>query len=418
VVDEGEQCDGDTRECVGEDGCPGSLACRPDCTWGECVTGGFGLLGPPLRVNEGLDFDRVGSVSLSRAASRYGVVYAGDERGPGPGSRPAAYLAVVDPLGTLDGDSVALLPEAAPIGEIDAAWSDELARYGLVMTPLTDVPRSVLVGFADPDGTLLADPVELSAMLEPSALSLAAQRGRWAAAWQCASGRVEIVGMDARGETAWRSVLADDTDVIAAFPGVLPWREGFGAWYHASDPTAGTSWIRFRALDGDGAAVHAPPRLFEDILARPPSEAAFTGEGWMWVASTQPYYDAPVMDLWLHGFDEPCSSGHGRQLESMRVLRASPGDVAVCWSGEQLAVVAAVPQAEVPGARRVMTFARFDAEGRRIGPLLPLSTAFDVTLPDVVWDGSAWAVAHVVVMGDAFADENVELVRVGCIPPD
>ncbi|MBW2264383.1 MAG: hypothetical protein JRG91_20655, partial [Deltaproteobacteria bacterium] len=44
IVEVGEECDtDDTSACTGDDACLGFRWCNEDCTWGDCMTGGFGI---------------------------------------------------------------------------------------------------------------------------------------------------------------------------------------------------------------------------------------------------------------------------------------------------------------------------------------------------------------------------------------
>ena len=416
IVEAGEECDTDlTGECTGDDHCTGFRWCNDDCTWTDCVTGGFGIRSGPTVLSEGVLLESVTTTSTSWTGSRYGVLYSGHRLDPWPAIETAHFTAVSIEA-RVEGEPYQVLPDLYPVGEVDGAHRSETETFGAAFLVLDEDAGSLLFNLLDPDGRPLIDPGVAGPT--PNALEV-----------RIASG-AESFGAVWRDMTANRinfGSLTPDLGIVASvpldefspmpfhrLPSIEPSETGFAALWHVDDPAAGESALRYARLTNDADLISGITTLYAELDPQPPSDLAVAYEKYGIVFTTQPYFDSPVMDLRI-AFIDPDGTASRGPFDAGKVLRHENDDARLDWSGTEFGVVLATPLADEPGAQRVLAFRRFLPEGLMIGTEFRISTPGDVFLPSLSWDGEAYGVSYAVAREDGV---DVEFVRVGCIPPD
>jgi hypothetical protein len=197
-------------------------------------------------------------------------------------------------------------------------------------------------------------------------------------------------------------------------PRIAAFETGFALLWQVDDPSVGESYLGFARLDNDSDLMGGIKALFADLEPTPPADIVDADPVFGVVFATQPYFDSPVLDLHLASVDaegvtvlEP--------VDAARVRRPENHDAALGWSGEEYAVVSAVPGAEEPDADRSLLVQRFGPDGSAYSTLAVPIPAGDVSKPSLAWDGEAYGVSYAVERGGAL---RVEFIRLGCIPPD
>lgn len=418
IVEAPEECDGNVGSCTGSSNCPGFRVCRSNCTFSECLDGGFGnLTWPTLLATADNALAETTRTSTSYTGSRFGVTWSGIRAG-GPGQWKAPF-ATVDLWGNIDVAPHDILPDVYGIGEAHAAWAPEMAQFGFAMIAMEDVTRGML-NFADPSGWVLVDPGVALASGPVSDVFLGSGPDGYGISWVAGSGTHQVWFGEYSHEMEPIQIhnLSGDSPILINWkPRVLTMDGQYTVLWHADD-VGGTnrSYLMMQQVPPGPPPLPDPVDLFTEMQVRPPFAAAVAGSEILVVFSVQPYFDAQVLDLYLARV-----SGSGDvtlpPVLVGTVRRAAYRDVDVAWSGSELGVIAATPPGEDPSPRN-LTFHRLDMYGEAISPPVQLSWSRDVTMPSTTWDGEAWGITYAITSEDDEGWLDVQFVRVGCIPPD
>jgi hypothetical protein len=417
IVESGEECDTDlTGACTGDDACPGFRWCNDDCTWGDCVTGGFGIRSGPTVLSEDVLLESVSTTSTTWTGSRYGVVYAASRLDPWPAMETAIFTAL-DTGSTIVVEPYQVLPDMFPVGEADVSHRTDTGTFGAAFLVLDEGTGSLLFNLLDEDGRPLIDP---------------------GVAWPTASAlEVRIVSGEESFGTVWRDMdtnrvvfgqLTPDMGIGASthldelspipfhrLPSIEANETGFAALWHVDDPAEGTSALRYARLSNDSDLISGITILFAEMDPQPPSDLAVTDGDYGLIFCTQPYFDSPVLDLNI-ALIGPTGTIDRGPFEAGTVLRHENLDARLEWAETEFGIVLATPLAEEPGAIRTLAFRRYLPEGTMIGTEFRISVDGDASVPSVTWDGEAYGVSYAVGREDG--DTDVEFIRLGCIPPD
>ena len=411
VVEAGEECDGGEGVCTGIDECEGFARCREDCTFGDCVSVGFGTLSGPVTLGGGLQ-----AVIRNRAVwtgARHGVFYTGTRAEPP--MTVDAWFAGVDGNGAVDVEPHEVFPLPENNGEIDACWRDD-SHFGIGAT-ISWGETPIILNITDEEGWLLIDPGVAVTWDESTDVAIAAGSGGYGIVWKDV-GRQRVVFAAATPDIGIVSpVMIDELSPypMHRLPHIVTFDTGFAIAWQVDGPSTGESYVSFARLDNDSDLIGGMKSLFADLRPQPPQDLVYSGDVFALVFATQPYFDSPVLDLHLATFDEegvevvaPADAG--------RVVRAESRDAGLAWTGSEYGVARASPRTEEPDAIRELAFRRFGPDGRQIGAELVVSFLdADVSKPSVDWDGLGYGVSFAV---DRAGILDVEFVRLGCIPPD
>jgi len=416
IVEAGEECDtDDTGACTGDDACLGFRWCNDDCTWGDCMTGGFGIRSGPTVLTEDFLLANVTTTSTTWTGSRYGVLYSTNRLDPWPAIK-TAHFTTVTITSTIEGEPHQVLPDMYSVSEVDAVHRPDTGTFGAAFLLFTEDAGALLFNILDPDGWPLIDP----GVAGPTASALEVQ---------IASGDVSF-GAVWRDMTTNRVVfgsLTPDMGIVAAvtldelspmpyhrLPSIAANETGFAALWHVDDPAAGVSALRYARLSNDSDLISGIATLFADLDPQPPSDLAATSGNYGIIFTTQPYFDSPILDLHLALFD-PEATMASPPSEAGRVKRHANLDARLVWSGTEFGIVMATPLTEDPDTERTLAFRRFSPEGLMIGTEFRVSITGDVSIPSLTWDGEAYGVSYAVERDDW---TEVEFIRLGCIPLD
>ncbi len=422
VVDPGEECDGDTSVCTGQDECPGLLVCRTDCTWAdECLSPGFGILAGPTIVSTGVSFTEVSRTSLAFTGERYGVFWSG-RRADVPGAPWVAWFTPVAPDASVDGESHSVMPDTFPISDIHAVWHGPQHNFGMAM--IQDPSGGLIVSEADEDGWLLVDPgigITDRGSGQPFISEGVASSRDYGLVWVSEDTR-RVLAADLRDDflVYWTMTLHESSvEWMHWLPSIIPSSDVYRVLWHVEEPEVGRSHLEFQQISSAGIPVADPVVLFDDIQVRPPSAIAQFGSGYAVIFATQPRPDAVVLEQHLAFLDpsgavlvDPVVAGSVRR-GALRDADLANGPSAPSECG----VLAATPTGNEDVAPRVLVFARFDAGGARIGE--PLQVTFDgdaSTISMVNVNGGGGYAASYAISHDGVTD--VGFVLLGCIPPD
>ncbi len=419
VVEAGEECDTDlTGACTGADACLGFRWCNDDCTWGDCVTGGFGIRSGPTVLSEDYTLDLVRSTSTSWSGSEYSVLYSAVRRFDPMPFRFVAQYTGLDTASVIVGEAHEVLPEMFPVGEVDAAYRADTGRFGAAFIILEeDETGPVLFNLLDGEGWPLIDPGVAGP--SPSALEIRIASGSesFGAVWRNMDTNRIIFGSLTPDIGIVASVPLDELSPMPyhRLPSIEANETGFAALWHVDDPAAGTSGLRYARLSNDSDLISGISTLFGELDPQPPSDLAVTDGDYGLIFTTQPYFDSPVLDLHFALIDPTATIKRG-PFEAGTILRHENLDARLAWAGTEFGVVLATPLADEPGAIRTLAFRRYLPEGLMIGAEFRISVSGDVSMPSLTWDGEAYGVSYAVGREDGYTD--VEFIRLGCIPPD
>lgn len=406
VVEPGEECDGDLGTCTGEDMCPGFRWCDEDCTWGECTTGGFGILAGPVVLTDELELEDITSTSTEWTGDVFGVSFAADA---------AAYFGRVSVEAERDGLPHQVMPGSFHVSAIETSYRDASDAYGTVMV-LDEPTNPLLINLLDPDGWPLIDPGVSTSSGEVLGLDIVAGAESFGAAWaDLHASRVFFASLTPDIGIIFPVMLDEISDFpFHRLPSLVENDAGFAILWHVDDPAGGNSALSFARLSNDSDLISGIHALFAEDEPQPPSALDRGGGGYGLVYATQPYFDAPVLDLHLAVVDEDGGLLAG-PVDAGRVLRHENHDADLAWSGTEHGVVLATPLAEEPGATRTLALWRVTPEGAVIGGEFRISVSGDVAMPAMAWDGEGYGVTYSVQREDR---ADVEFIRLGCIPPD
>jgi len=417
VVESGEECDTDlTGACTGTDACLGFRWCNDECTWGDCVTGGFGIRSGPTVLSEDILLESVTTTSTTWTGSRYGVVYAASRLDPWPAMETALFTAL-DTGSAIVVEPYQVLPDMYPLFESDVAYRTDTGTFGSAFLVRDGDAGWQLFNILDPEGRPLIDPGVAGPSSSALDVRIASGSESFGAVWR-----------DMDINRIFFGALTPDMDILASvpldefspmpfhrLPSIEPNETGFAALWHVDDPAAGTSALRYALLSNDSDLISGITTLFADDDPQPPSDLAVTDGDYAIIFCTQPYFDSPVLNLKLALID-PTGTLDGGPFEAGTILRWENSDARMAWAGSEFGVVLATPLAEEPGAIRTLAFRRYLPEGTMIGTEFRISVDGDASVPTVTWDGEAYGVSYAVGREDG--DTDVEFIRLGCIPPD
>ncbi len=418
VVEPPEQCDLGVGPCTGDSACPGFRMCRDDCTWGGCLDGGFGVLaGPVLLTGADAPLGEVTRANTTWTGSRYGIVYSGNS--PTTADPWAAMFAAVSPLAELSVPPHRVLPGMFSLGEVHAAYRAGDDRYGLVMVARGGAAHG-MVNLADPDGWVLIDPGIGLGANEPMDVFVVDDAAGYAASWAVRSGAGEIwvATYDPGLNEGMRARLTPvGSTVITSLPLLLADGSSLLALWHGDD-AGGTnrSFIELQGLEHGSPPTGPAVRLFEDMQAVPPFSADLAADR-IWIAfSVQPYFDAPVLDVYLaqvHASGSSISS----PVKIGLAWRGARHDVDLAWSGTEVGLAVASPIGEDPmDPQRVITFYRHGPDNTMLADPVTVYPGTDAYLPDVVWDGTGYGLTWAVTSESDPGVHDVMFARIGCLP--
>jgi len=413
IVEEGEECDGGDEPCDGLEG-PGVRRCLEDCTLGECVSGTFGIMAGPTLVNEDVRFEDITRVDLAWAGSRYGVFYSGRRSDPTPPTQTAYFTPV-----SVDAEVVApakqILPDLYLIEEVQAEWNPAARSYGILLVTAS-VDDNLLANVSDPDGDVLHDigilitseseASHARAVLGEDGYGFAWQMGPRAAAFARLSEDLVILDL----------ISVDSEDPSESYR--MPQLAADGREYHVLSRVDSPSGSRFElsvhSFDGGHhTTIHEP---FGESSPAGPADTVLFGTLDVVLFGEPLSPGAEVLDV-VHGeYDGEVGFDETWRIDGLGLRADAPYDVSVTGYLELDAAIASADAAD-PAADRRLVFMRLPLDGGifRISFHVPVDG--DVSMPSIVWDGEAFAIAYAVDRSDAEALVDVELVRLGCQMP-
>ena len=410
IVEEGEECDGGDEPCDGPE-CPGVRQCLDDCTLGECVSGTFGIMAGPALVNEDVGFEEVTRIDLVWAGSRYGVFYAGRRSDPLP-STQTAYFTPVSIHAEVAGPARQILPDLYLIEEVQAEWNPSERHYGILLVTAS-VDDNLIANIADVDGNVLHDigilitseseASHARAVLGVDGYGFAWQMGPRAAAFARLSEDLVILDL----------VSVDSEDPSESFR--TPQVATSGRDYHVLSRVVSPSGSRFElsvhSFDGGHrTTIHEP---FEGSSPGGPADMVLSGAHDVVLFGEPPSPGAAVLDV-VHGeYDGTVGFDETWTIDGFGLRADAPYDVSVTGDLELDAAIASADAAD-PASDRRLVFMRLPLDGGILSTTFHVPVDGDVSMPSIVWDGEAYAVAYAVDRGGAEADVDVEFVRVGC----
>ncbi len=413
IVDEGEECDVYDVPCDGPE-CPGVRECLDDCTLGECVSGTFGIMAGPTIVNEDVVFEEITRIDLVWAGSRYGVFYAGRRTDPAP-STQTAYFTPVSIHAEIDGPTNQILPDLYLIEEIQAEWNPTARNYGILLVTAS-VDDNLIANIADEDGNVLHDigilitseseASHARAILGEDGYGFAWQMGPRAAAFARLSEDLVILDL----------INVDSEDPSESYR--MPLLATSGRDYHVLSRVDSPSGSRFELsvhwFDSDHhTTIHEP---FEGSSPAGPADMVLAGTLDVVLFSEPPSPGAAVLDV-VHGeYDNEVGIDETWTIDDLGLRADGLHDVSVTGYFALDAAIASADAAD-PAADRRLVFMRLSLDGGIFSTTLHVPVDGDVSMPSIVWDGEAYAIAYSVDRGGGEADVDVELVRLGCQMP-
>jgi len=301
------------------------------------------------------------------------------------------------------------------VSEIDAAYRPEDSRYAIGMT-VSSTDAEVLFNLADPDGWVLIDPGVTGDLDESTGITIASASESLGALWRdVTTQRIRFAAITPDMSIVFPVTLDElSPEPMHRLPHIVAHEPGFAALWQVDDPAEGESFLEFVRLDNDADLIGGIVHLFYDLQAQPPSDLVLADGVFGVLFATQPYFDAPVLDLHLAVIDEE-GVVVVEPVDAGRVRRPENRDAAMAWSGGEFGIASALPLYEEPGTERVLAFRRFHADGTAIGtPFTVSSIVGDVSRLSVAWDGEGYGVTYAVAEGETL---DVQFIRLGCILP-
>jgi hypothetical protein len=420
ILEEGEECDSETRPC-NEQGCGGGFqSCESDCTWGECIEDRMTVLAGPIVVSEGLVVHNGSGKSPSEiflSDGRFKLFYratveSGDDCCD-------AYHSTVEGNGALSGPPFLFTPSLLPLGpegsmdNISAASIESMYPFAVLFELRQDPAHFNLV---DGEGLAVMDPgialwvAHNSYFLASSGdIIIAAFEYNYLGGISFLNSSGEIIGTDDLLYLDWTAVknfeAVADADGFTVF--MLDVRRELGGRERT---------FLMRSYDMTGNPLTEPIQIVEraffdsDILS-----AAWTGSSYAVVFGE--WKEDGIAELQLRVVD-----GAGEEIVPPAIVGNAwemnfTESADLVWTGSELGVAYVDPVLPIPEpatqTQTVLRLARFSVEGTPIGDPVEVAAGYQSHAPSLVWNGSRYGVSWNEPLYPR-SEGNLHFALVGC----